>query len=59
MDNFFKELSKLYDVEDFTGNIGVLLADDSSFENKKEQLKAQKGALDFLQSVYDIASKYL
>ena len=57
MNKFYNELNKLYDVEDFTGHLGVLLGNDDGFENEEEKEKAVQSALEFLQSIYDIASK--
>lgn len=62
--SFYDELHKLYDVEEFTGHLGVLLSsarDDgsSAYDKGYEQDKAVESALDFLQSIYDIAVKNL
>ena len=57
MNKFYNELNKLYDVEDFTGHLGVLLGNDDGFENEADKEQAVKGALEFLQSIYDIASR--
>lgn len=56
---FFEELKKLYGVEDFTSNLGVLLGNGSDYENRQEQERAEKQALSFLQSIYNIAIKHI
>lgn len=56
--NFFDELKELYDVEDFTGHIGVLLSNVRE-DKGYEQDGAVEGALDFLQEIYDLATKHL
>lgn len=56
---FYDELKKLYSVEDFTGNLGILLGNGSDYENKLEQERAEKQALSFLQSIYDLAIKHI
>lgn len=56
---FYDELNKLYGVEEFTGHLGVLLGTDDSFENDYQKRMAVQSAMDFLQSVYDIAVKNL
>ncbi len=48
MRDFFDLLREKYDVDDFTGNIGVIL-DEGADEDERES------ALDFLQDVYRIA----
>ena len=59
MEEFLLELKKKYDVEDFTGNLGVIFSDDNSFENTKEATKAKLESQKFLKDIYNIAIKYL
>lgn len=55
--SFYNELNKLYGAEDFTGHLGVLLGDDSSFENEYQKKQAKKSAKEFLKHIYSIATK--
>ena len=59
MEQFLKELNEKYTLEDFTGHLGVLLADENTFADEEEYELLVNSALDFLQEVLDIASKNL
>lgn len=59
MDKFLLEIKKKYDLEDFTGNLSVILGDDSSFESFAEYAKAEVGAQKFIKDIYNMAVKYL
>jgi len=50
--DFFEELHDTYSVEDFTGNIGVLLDDNADASDKES-------AMQFLEKLYLIATNYL
>lgn len=56
---FFDELAETFTVEDFTGNIGVLLADEGDFEDDESYNKAVNKGLEWLEKLYEIACKHL
>ena len=59
MKKFLEELEEKYTLEDITGYIGSLLADESDFADEETYQECVESGLDFLQDLYDMASKQL
>lgn len=51
MEKFLEEIAESFEVEDFTGNLGVLLDENA----EGEQIES---ALEFAEKLYKIAEKY-